>query len=168
MIKNEHQRRITQTWVKRFAASLEALHASRSDQAEPWVAQLNEDALRSQLASLQGELAEYDALRSGRRKVLSAESFDDLPAILIQARIAKGLTQEELASRVGLKKQQIQKYEASDYAMVSMERVQAIINALEIGVREEIRLYPKTSRSAIAPIQPGSSATTQAGFSVLP
>jgi hypothetical protein len=36
---------------------------------------LNEDAVRSQLESLQGEIAEYDALRSGRREILSAESF---------------------------------------------------------------------------------------------
>jgi ribosome-binding protein aMBF1 (putative translation factor) len=158
MIKNEHQRRITQTWVQRFAASLEAKHASLNEQAEPWVAKLNEDALRSQLESLQAELAEYDALRSGRRRVLAAESFDDLPAILIQARIAKGLTQEELARRVGLKKQQIQKYEASDYAMVSMERVQAIINALDIGVREEVQLYPKRRRSAMPSTLPGGPA----------
>ena len=158
MIKNEHQRRVTQSWMQRFASTLEAMHASLGDHAEPWVAQLNEDALRSQLESLQSELAEYDALRSGRRKVLSAESFGDLPAILIQARIAKGLTQEELASRVGLKKQQIQKYEASDYAMVSMERVQAIVNALEIGVREEIRLYPKARPGASLSTLPGGMA----------
>lgn len=140
MIKNEHQRRITQTWVRKFASTLEGMHTRPDDPASSWTAQLNEDAVRSQLKSLEAELAEYDALRSGRRQVLAAESFEDLPGILIQARIARGLTQEELAQRVGLKKQQIQKYEANDYTMASMERVQAIVNALGVDVRGEIRL----------------------------
>ena len=35
---------------------------------------------------------------------------------LISARIARGMTQRQLASLVGLKEQQIQRYEARDYA----------------------------------------------------
>jgi ribosome-binding protein aMBF1 (putative translation factor) len=150
MIKNEHQRRITQTWVDRFSSALDP-GTPRDASVEPWLSQLNEDAIRSQLESLRGELAEYDALRSGRRRILSAATFGDLPTILIQARIARGLTQEDLGQRVGLKKQQIQKYEASDYAMVSMERVQAIINALDVDIREEIRLRPKARKAASQP-----------------
>ncbi len=52
-------------------------------------------------------------------KTLKLDSLDALPKVLIQGRIAAGLTQEDLAARLGLKPQQIQRYEASDYHIAS-------------------------------------------------
>ena len=40
----------------------------------------------------------------------------DVPRLLIRARIARGLSQKSLAGRLVLKEQQIQRYEASEYA----------------------------------------------------
>lgn len=90
------------------------------------------------METLQRELAEYEALRSGRRRGFSLDSFDALPRTLIQARIAAGLSQKELAARLGLKEQQIQRYEASEYASASMARVGAVIQALGLHVQEEV------------------------------
>jgi ribosome-binding protein aMBF1 (putative translation factor) len=98
------------------------------------------DALKSQLGDLKAELEEYEALRARRRTVLRAESFEELPRALIQARIAAGLTQKQLADRLGLKEQQIQQYEASEYASASLSRVADVIRALDLKVREEIVL----------------------------
>lgn len=61
MIENEHQRRITQIWVHRFSSSIETIHALPIDHTDVWVAEVGESALRSQLESLLGELAEYEA-----------------------------------------------------------------------------------------------------------
>ena len=41
-----------------------------------------------------------------------------------------GLSQKELADRIGLKEQQIQRYEATEYASASLTRIQEIIGAL--------------------------------------
>jgi HTH-type transcriptional regulator/antitoxin HigA len=49
---------------------------------------------------------------------------------LIQARIARGLTQKELTQKMGLKEQQIQRYEASSYAKASLARINQIIKFL--------------------------------------
>ncbi|MBZ0187422.1 MAG: helix-turn-helix domain-containing protein [Candidatus Obscuribacterales bacterium] len=49
---------------------------------------------------------------------------------LIQARIARGLAQEDLAKLLNLKKQQIQSYEASDYASASLSRIMEIARML--------------------------------------
>jgi len=54
---------------------------------------------------------------------------------LIRARIARGLTQRELAERVGLAEQAIQRYEAGDYAGVSFARVVEIADALDVTVQ---------------------------------
>ena len=72
------------------------------------------DALRSQLADLRAEMKHYESLRSGKPIALHVRSFDDLPRALIQARIAAGLSQRKLADRLGLKEQQIQRYEATE------------------------------------------------------
>jgi len=39
--------------------------------------------------------------------VISADSLERLPSALIQARIATGLSQKQLAERLGLKEQQV-------------------------------------------------------------
>ena len=60
-------------------------------------------ALKSQLGDLKAELEEYEALRTGQRHVLELDSFEDLPRALVQARIAAGLNQQDLAAKLGIK-----------------------------------------------------------------
>jgi transcriptional regulator with XRE-family HTH domain len=59
---------------------------------------------------------------------------------LIRARIARGLTQRDLAIKLGLKEQQIQRYEETDYASASLARINEVIRALDIEVKEEVIL----------------------------
>ena len=50
-------------------------------------------------------------------KVMSpfVDSFDELPQALVKARIALRLSQKDLADRLGMKEQRIQRYESTDY-----------------------------------------------------
>ena len=72
--------------------------------------------------------------------MLSVESFADLPRALIRARIAARLSQEQLAERLGLKEQQVQQYEATEYAAASVTRIRQVIDALGVQVREDVFL----------------------------
>jgi DNA-binding XRE family transcriptional regulator len=54
---------------------------------------------------LRAQLAAFDALRSHQISSVTVTGLEGLADALIQARIAAGLTQEELAGRLGLKKQ---------------------------------------------------------------
>jgi len=45
-----------------------------------------------------------------------------------------------LAERLGLKEQQVQRYEATRYSGVTLERLQAVVDALGIQVREQVIL----------------------------
>ncbi len=139
MIKNERQYAITKAQAEKFAQALEQLSRSpaKGPAAHPLLRKAEADALRSQLADLRAELEEYEALRSGTRAVLKLSSLDELPRALIQARIASGLSQKELARRLGLKEQQIQRYEATDYATASLTRLIKIGRALGLKVRAE-------------------------------
>jgi ribosome-binding protein aMBF1 (putative translation factor) len=141
MIKNERQYRITQTRAEEFRRAIAQAEQERgSRKLHPKLRQAQTDALRSQLHTLERELREYEELRSGRQKVLTYASFDELPKALVQARIARGWTQKELADRLGLDEQKIQDYEATDYQRASLGRIKEVVRALKIEIREEVKL----------------------------
>lgn len=139
MIKNERQYRITKAQADKFGQALAKLkaHPKQGDQMHPLLRQAQIDALQSQLDDLHAELQEYEALKSGRQKTIELESFDELPRALIQARIASGISQRELAQKLGLKEQQIQRYEATEYASASFERLRKIVNVLGIKINQQ-------------------------------
>jgi ribosome-binding protein aMBF1 (putative translation factor) len=144
MIKNERQYRITRTQAGRFGKALaEIVAENKAKYSVNILEQAQENALKSQLDDLNAELAEYEALRSGRITVFQADTFEELPHALIKARIAAGMSQKDLASQLGLKEQQVQKYEATNYASASFSRLLSIIEVLGVNVREEISFVSK-------------------------
>ena len=134
MIKNERQYKITKAQAVRFSNALESLrqHPNNDDSLHPLIAKAQEDALCSQLADLESELSEYESLRAGQFHWDSLKLVADLPSILIKARIAQGLSQKELAERIGLKEQQIQRYEATDYASANLARIKEVVRAFGV------------------------------------
>ena len=132
MIKNERQYRITRTQANRFSQTLQSLR-DRRDEAEdvhPLIAKAQEEALSSQFADLESEMREYESLKAGEFQFDELRSVTQIPAALIKARIAQGLSQKSLADRVGVKEQQIQRYEATDYASASLSRIREVATAL--------------------------------------
>lgn len=90
-------------------------------------------AVEGQLGELRSQLTEYDALRDGSVAVGELSSLDDLPRLLVRARIAAGLSQRLLAERLGLKEQQIQRYESSDYSSASLSRLRQVADAVGLA-----------------------------------
>ena len=141
MIKNERQYRITRAQLRTFQQALAELANSKEEGKHGALKlQLQEAALRSKFADLQEELHEYESLQSNSPGILELTSLEELPRALIRARIATGLSQADLAEKLGLKEQQIQRYEATDYAGVSMQRISDVVGALGIKVRKELIL----------------------------
>ena len=144
MIKNERQYRITRAQADRFSEALRSLETDDAHQAglHPLLLSIQKDALRSQLSDLQAEITEYEALKAGNFAFEQLKGISELPVLLIRARIASGLSQRELADRLGLKEQQIQRYEATDYASASLTRIAEVVSALGIELDEEVLAEP--------------------------
>ena len=138
MITNERQYRLTKAWAERFTQGAKATETGTN--LDPDMRQLYRDAYESQVSELREQLAEYEALQAGQIAVLELDSLAALPDALIRARIAARLTQKQLAARLGLKEQQIQRYEATRYSGVSLERVQAVADALGVRIHERVTL----------------------------
>ena len=132
MISNERQYKITRAQAARFSQTLRAIRENRSEStgAHPLIVKAQEEALSSQLADLQRDLREYESLKSGEFRLERLAAVDELPTVLIKARISQGLSQKDLAERIGLKEQQIQRYEATDYASASLSRIREVAGAL--------------------------------------
>ncbi|MDQ3779188.1 MAG: helix-turn-helix transcriptional regulator [Chloroflexota bacterium] len=140
MITNERQYRITKREAYAFAKAITALLQQETD-ATPddalfWEGQIA--AMRSQLADLQDEISAYEALKSGGYPRQTLDSIDQLPQALIEARIAAGMTQSDLARRLGIHVQQIQRYEAGNYGSASLQRITDVARA--IGMVTEIAI----------------------------
>lgn len=141
MITNERQYRITRSEADRFRKAISALVTSGPrENVHPRLVQAEREAMESQLADLQAELLEYDRLKSADLSVISINSFDELADGLIKARIASSLSQKALAERLGLKEQQIQRYEAERYASASYQRLREVADALGVRIKNDILL----------------------------
>ncbi len=105
-------------------------NSSKQEGVHPRLIQAEKEGIASQLTTLKKELREYQRLRSGRVKI-SLREIEGLPEKLVRARIAAGLTQEALAEKLGLKRQQVQRYEASDYASASLATIRQIAQTIE-------------------------------------
>ncbi|MGA2928004.1 MAG: helix-turn-helix transcriptional regulator [Solirubrobacteraceae bacterium] len=139
MITNERQYRITKAELRRFEEALAAQAAvGPNPNVHPRIHQALMDATASERDELRAQLARYEDLRSGRVAQRTLHSLRELPVALIEARIAARLKQRELAERLGLPEQQVQRWEANEYAGVGVDRLQAIADALGVEVLETI------------------------------
>lgn len=130
MITNERQYRTTRSQADRLAAELGRLEAQwTGTNATDELIFLQRAAIEGQLSELRSEVQDYEDLRSGKASI-KASDFDELPTLLIRARIASGLTQADLGAALGLAEQQIQRYESSRYAGASMTRLAEVAAAL--------------------------------------
>ena len=139
MITNERQYRIARAELRRFEEAIEAQRQSLpSEGVDPRIHKAMGASLQSEAEELRAQIRRYEDLRDGRIDHRELESLRDLPTALIEARIAAGLTQKALAEQLGLQEQQVQRWEASLYSGVGVERLQEIVDALGMGVRETV------------------------------
>ena len=139
MITNEKQYRSARAAIERFGIEIADLRNAQ-DSVHPALRQAQIAGLESQVAELQAEVEEYEYLQSGEVTTFEAEGLVDLPDILIRARIARGMSQRDLGTFVGVAEQQIQRYEAERYRSASLERLAEIAAALDITVKESAQL----------------------------
>jgi transcriptional regulator with XRE-family HTH domain len=129
MIKNDKQHKITKKKRDDFMSSLELLKSSNNNDL---LKDIMINSLISQIETFDYELREYEILKNEKPQIITF-NFNELPESLIKARIIKGFSQNELALKAGLKEQQIQRYESTNYESANFERLLNIAKSLEIS-----------------------------------
>ena len=132
MIYSDKQYRLSTGELTKLRDALATRQTRETRQV--WLKDVELAALKSQIATIEAELSHYDLLKSGEITFAKAYSLESLPSALVQARIAAGMSQTDLAERLGMKAQQIQRYEASNYAGANLERLINISKVLNVHI----------------------------------
>ena len=155
MIKNERQFRITRAQAEEFRTAFATLERKPLEGEDPhalmrW--EIQRDAVRSQLDDLQAQLDSYLALQAQGHQPMELTTLEDLPNALIKARIASGLTQKQLAEKLDMKEQQLQRYESNCYAGASLSRLQEVLDALGVKLHKRLSIpeLPITADSLVS------------------
>ena len=94
------------------------------------------DPLRSFHEQLAEEVDGYERLLRG--EFWELVNFDGLGRLLIALRIAAGVTQRELAQRLGVHESQVSRDERNEYHGATMERVRRVLDALHVQLRSVV------------------------------
>ena len=139
MIQNEHQYRVTKGEIDKLQQVIDKLLEQQNIPSSQLAAIQNSfltqidsrsETLRERM---QMELQAYDDLKAGKVEITMG-SIEDLPKVLIQKRISLGMTQKELAAKLGIKEQMVQRYEASGYESIGFQRLAEVWNALSASI----------------------------------
>ena len=144
MIQNEHQYKITQTKLRELEQASINLDINSGNLSQRLL-QAEKKGIQALIDRLQLEVVEYDDLKQ-QRTPIQISSIEELAIGLIKARISMGMTQKELASKIGVQEQQIQRYEENRYASASLTRLTEIARALEIIFANPIEFQMGLSR----------------------
>lgn len=87
------------------------------------------EQVRKQISSLELEVAEYRELTEGQRQV-DLSLIQKIPDLLVMARVRAGLSQEELSGFLGMKRQQISRFEKDRFQSASLKSVRRIAEVL--------------------------------------
>ena len=134
MIRNESEyreavRRLDEE-MKRLAAHRAKLGASGLSRAE--VKRLM-DPLRSFHLQLAEEVEAYERLRRGDLGEL--HNLHGLGRTLIALRIARGLSQRELAERLGVNESQVSRDERNEYHGITVDRASRVLDAFGVKLK---------------------------------
>ena len=134
MIKSDAQRDRTIVQIDGFRQALAKVEQEKPGKRSAAVRGSDESMIRQ----LEDELREYDQLKSGELNLPHVERLDQIAPFITKIRIAKGVSQTELARRLGVSKQVISRYEEADYQTVAIARLQEILDA--IGIKTLVTL----------------------------
>ena len=133
MIKSDAQRDRTLAQIEGFRRAL-----ASETRSPPRGAAAVRASYESMIGQLEEELREYDRLKAGGLKLPRFRRLDEIAPFIVKIRIAKGVSQTELARRLGVSKQVISRYEESDYQTAGISRLQEILDA--IGIKTAVTL----------------------------
>jgi HTH-type transcriptional regulator / antitoxin HipB len=131
MIKNQKQAGITKDRLAELKKAKEIFEKQHKDKATAKY-RLGANSMNSLITELENEVQVYNGLVNGDFNILQAKSINELPNVLIAARLAQNMSHKELGELVGVKEQQIQRYEATDYETASFARITEISIALNL------------------------------------
>jgi ribosome-binding protein aMBF1 (putative translation factor) len=96
------------------------------------------DPMESFHLHLAEEVESYERLKRGEFGEI--DNLHGLGQLLIAARIVQGLSQRELARRLGVHETQVSRDERNDYFGITLERATRVLDSLEVRLRSTVEV----------------------------
>jgi len=131
MIKNQKQAGVTRSKLAELYKAKQELVSLKS-KYNPVKYELAENSINGMIEDLVNQINTYESLVKGNFNCLKPKNLEEIPNIFIAARLAQKLSQKDLADALGIKEQQVQRYEASDFEGASWDRIVEFAIALNL------------------------------------
>jgi transcriptional regulator with XRE-family HTH domain len=136
MIKNQKQASLVRQKIVELRKAKREVEETMTDK-ETSKYELGIKSFDGLIKDLESELNRYNSLIEGNFHCLEVKTLNEIPQILIAARLSQKISQKQLGEMVGLKEQQIQRYESTDYETASWPRIVEIAMALKLKFKFE-------------------------------
>jgi|GEM_PF-2535737 len=157
MITNQKQLRTTRRKIADLEQHRAELLAARSIEGrDPNAIEMEILSVNEVLANFKEQAEDFERLHGSLPSEIHVESLEHLPPAVLKARIAAGLTQAELALRVGLATSAIERYERNSYRTAGLARIVELIDG--IGIAMVITHGGVSVGSALTALRDGDSA----------
>lgn len=144
MIKTDNEYRLT---LERIEAQAERNRQERAacvaEGCTPEEVQRLLDPVECFHAQLREEANSYEKLKKGDFDEL--KNFHGIGYILIAMRVYQGLSQRELAEKLGVHESQVSRDERNEYRGITVERANRILEALGAELRTNIVTTPRST-----------------------
>ena len=132
MIKNEKQYKITKKHLLGIYDDMKRIN----DSYDPVPAQkrLILVSLATMKEQMESEMRVYELLKASKSNILKSRSLTELPSLITEYKIALGLTQKEFSKKIGMKEQQLQRYEAENFQGISFKNLIKILHAMGLEI----------------------------------
>jgi DNA-binding XRE family transcriptional regulator len=98
--------------------------------------------VRSFHEQLKEEVASYERLLRGEFD--EVRNFEGFGRLLIALRIAQGMTQRDLAERLGVHESQVSRDERNEYHGITIERAGRVLEALEVELETTVKVVGRS------------------------
>lgn len=153
MIKNQKQAALTKSKIQELTKSLSEFESQESVM-HPIKFKLGINSFNGLIKDLQNQLKEYENLINENLNEFCNLKVPDFAKFLISARLAKNMSQKELAEKIGIQEQQIQRYEQDNYFKASWNRLMEAYVALDLNITLETFSLTKEKEAKIIQLLP--------------
>lgn len=148
MINNEKQYKISKKKLNEIITEIEKV--KKANEQNPLRNKLILASLLNVKEELEDEISEYESLKNSNQETLAERVISELPSILTEYKIISGMTQKEFSEKLGLKEQQLQRYEADNFKGVSFKNLLKFLDSIGLEIKiKETRLNKARKRTPL-------------------
>ena len=126
MIKNDRQYQYTKNKLAEFKENIKEINKKYS--SDKMKARLFSQGYSEQIAEMKSEITEYKNMKEGPLpKSLHAQDISEINHLLVWLRLANGMSQEDLAQKIGCKQSDVSRFEKEDYSGFTIGQLEKII-----------------------------------------